>query len=97
MTRMETPQMNGDVAAMRKALEFIKHASDDYEQYANTLGGALDVIYEKACAALAEPARNCDVYTHDEALQIWSAENENERNGCFDEWLYHQQTGDPNE
>jgi hypothetical protein len=38
--------------------------------------------------ALAEPPRNCDRYSHDEALQVWSSEKENECNGCFDEWLY---------
>lgn len=46
---------------LKEALEFIKLASDDWETYANTIGGALDVIYEKACAALTEPPRNCDV------------------------------------
>ena len=51
----------GDAAKLREALEFIKLASDDYETYGNTKAGALDVIYEKACAALAEPPRNCDV------------------------------------
>jgi hypothetical protein len=50
----------------REALEFIKHASDDYEEYAHTIAGALDVIYEKACAALAEPPRNCDIGTAEE-------------------------------
>lgn len=46
---------------LRDALEFIKLASDDYEVYGITKAGALDVIHEKACAALAEPVRNCDV------------------------------------
>lgn len=46
----------------------------------------------KAQDALAAPPRNCDKYSHDEALNIWAAENENERNGCFDEWLYHEAT-----
>ena len=53
----------GNAAAMREALEFIKLASDDYEQYGNTKAGALDVIYEKACAALSAPPRQCDVGT----------------------------------
>ena len=50
-----------NVKAMREALEFIKLASDDYETYGNTKAGALDVIYEKACAALSAPAeeREC--------------------------------------
>ena len=51
-----------NMKAMREALEFIKLASDDYETYGNTKAGALDVIYEKACAALAAPERNCDRY-----------------------------------
>ena len=38
--------------------------------------------------AISEPQRNCDKYSHDEALRIWSAEQENAMNGCFDEWLY---------
>lgn len=38
--------------------------------------------------ALAAPPRNCDKYSHDEALRIWSAEPENPMNGCFDVWLY---------
>lgn len=58
-----------DMKAMREALEFIKLASDDYEKYGNTKAGALDVIYEKACAALATPARNCDVGTPDEQAE----------------------------
>ena len=54
-----------NMAAMRKTLEFIKLASDDYETYGNTKAGALDVIYEKACAALASPPRNCDRFDGD--------------------------------
>ena len=37
---------------------------------------------------LHTPPRNCDEYSHEEALRIWSAEPENPLNGCFDEWLY---------
>ena len=55
--------MEGNNKAMREALEFIKLASDDWELYGKTIAGALDVIYEKACAALAAPPRNCDVGT----------------------------------
>ena len=43
-------------------------------------------------AALATPARNCDKYSHDEALKVWAAEKEGPNNGCFDEWLYHNAT-----
>ena len=45
-------------------------------------------IRDIAKAALAAPPRNCDKYSHDEALQVWASEKENEHNGCFDEWLY---------
>lgn len=55
-----------NMAKAREALEFIKLTSDDYEKYGTTKAGALDVIYEKACSALAEPARNCDVGTIEE-------------------------------
>lgn len=61
--------MEGNNKAMREALEFIKLASDDYEKYGTTKAGALDVIYEKACAALAAPARNCDIGTADEQTE----------------------------
>ena len=40
--------------------------------------------------ALSAPPRNCDVYSHKDALAKWSAEKENKDNGCFDEWLYHK-------
>ena len=52
--------------AIREALEFIKLASDDYEKYGNTKAGALDLIYEKACAALTATPRNCDIGTAEE-------------------------------
>ncbi len=58
-----------NIQAMREALEFIKLASDDYEVYGTTKAGALDVIYEKACAALSAPARNCDVGTAEEQTE----------------------------
>ena len=59
------------VATLREALEFIKLASDDYEKYGTTKAGALDVIYEKACAALSAPVRNCDVGTPEEQIKRW--------------------------
>jgi hypothetical protein len=62
-----------NAAKLREALEFIKLASDDYEKYGNTKVGALDVIYEKACAALAAPPRNCDVGTAAEQVERWHA------------------------
>ena len=58
-----------NIKEMRQALEFIKLASDDYEKYGSTKAGALDVIYEKACAALAKPPRNCDIGSSDEQAE----------------------------
>ena len=66
----------GNASAMREALKFIKLASDDYEQYGNTKVGALDVIYEKACAALSAPPRNCDVGTAEEQAKRYHATGE---------------------
>ena len=72
---VEASRQTGNAAAMRKALEFIKLASDDYEKYGTTKAGALDVIYEKACAALAAPPRNCEKYeTADEAMDDFADE-----------------------
>lgn len=63
---------------LREALEFIKLASDDYEKYGNTKAGALDMIHEKACAALAAPPRNCDRFADAEtARQAWLDDAEN--------------------
>lgn len=44
-------------------------------------------------AALSAPVRNCDKYSHDEALRIWSSLPESKENGCFDEWLYAEAKG----
>ena len=44
-----------------------------------------DAIAEEIRQALSAPPRNCDRYSHDEALQVWASEKENEHNGCFDE------------
>ena len=68
-----------DIAAMREALEFIKLSSYDYEKYGNTKAGALDVIYEKACTALAAPPRNCDVMDWRTAWAKWRTENHPQR------------------
>ena len=55
-----------------------------YEKHKETLSQEIG----NAKSALATPPRNCDKYSHDEALQVWASGKENERNGCFDEWLY---------
>lgn len=75
----------GDCAKLREALKTVKRYLDGYTVNVLELRRTVD-------AALAAPPRNCDKYSHDEALNIWAAENENERNGCFDEWLYHNAT-----
>ena len=55
--------------------------------------GYLDQIEKWTKSAIATPARNCDVYAHDEALSVWAAEKEDASNGCFDEWLYKDAAG----
>ena len=72
-----------DLKAMREALEFVAHIDDSSYTTYDVL-----VAVQKARAALAAPPRNCDRYSHDEALSVWAAEKENGKNGCFDEWLY---------
>ena len=59
-----------NMAKAREALEFIKRASDDYEKYGTTKAGALDVIYEKACDALAAKPRVCDVYSAEDLKTV---------------------------
>lgn len=73
----------GNAAAMREALEFVAHMYDSPYTTYDVL-----VAVRKARAALSAPPRNCDRYSHNEALQIWAAEKENGENGCFDEWLF---------
>ena len=60
--------MESNNAKLREALEFIKLANDDYKKYGTTKAGALDAIYEKACAALAAPPRNCDAIPADKLV-----------------------------
>ena len=79
----------GNAAAMRKALEAcmdylwrVDHPMND------VMRGLFKTAYDKSQAALAAPPRNCDRYSHDEALSVWLAEKENGKNGYFDEWLY---------
>jgi len=84
----------GNMAAMREALEAcVAEMCDRCRELAAARGNPLPCLsgcepVRKAKFALAKPVRNCDKYSHDEALRIWSAEPENPMNGCFDEWLY---------
>ena len=73
---------------LREALVNIQNLADALDLDEPNVIAILDTCRD----ALAAPPRNCDIYSHDEALNIWAAETENERNGCFDEWLYHDAT-----
>ena len=91
MASTEKSSAVGDCAKLREALVSIK-AGILKRRSENVWYITDSDILEKIDAALAAPPRNCDIYSHDEALNIWAAENEKERNGCFDEWLYHEAT-----
>ena len=82
----------GNAAEMREALTRLRDVAlvslERRREGVDTVNLAETVVHH-CVSALSTPARNCDVYVHDEALEVWAAENENERNGCFDEWLYH--------
>jgi hypothetical protein len=71
----------GNAAKLRNALKTVKRYFDGYTVNVPELRRQVD-------AALAAPPRNCDRYSHDEALRVWASEEKNEHNGCFDEWLY---------
>lgn len=79
----------GNAAAMREALCEILYVSEKYMKNCPHISGMIHTGIAARCrTALAVPPRNCDRYSHDEALEIWSSEKENGHNGCFDEWLY---------
>lgn len=80
----------GNAAAMREALEKCRDLAETIWQSegGEDVSSEICELKDRIAAALAAPARNCDKYSHDEALRVWAAEKENERNGCFDEWLY---------
>ena len=85
----EKTSVVGDCAKMHKALETLRELLEDLlrledAEYHNDFSNFCDIIDD----ALSAPPRNCDKYSHDQALRIWSAEPENPMNGCFDEWLY---------
>lgn len=50
-----------NVAALRETMVRIKNVAAAGNEHCATKAGALDTIYDLACAALAVPARNCDV------------------------------------
>lgn len=83
-----------NAAAMREALEFadrvLRMVTEDnrYGDDVVYLVGCMLTVARTCRAAIAKPPRNCDRYSHDEALSVWAAEKESGKNGCFDEWLY---------
>ena len=46
--------------------------------------------------SLVARPRNCDLYSHDEALRIWNNLPESKENECFDEWLVSEAKGETN-
>ena len=90
-------EKHGNAAAMREALLAVKESIDgigassldcDPIILVSALTQICARLSSRINAALAAPLKNCDRYSHDEALEIWAAEKENGYNGCFDEWLY---------
>lgn len=88
-----TQNRNCEAAAMREALDAVVEVGypHNFQREAPHISGyCYDITkaIKKCFAALSATPRNCDRYSHDEALTIWAAEKENGYNGCFDEWLY---------
>lgn len=83
-------------AKLREALELARlyiSLGPEAESRAKVKNGQIEMLHaidviDKVSTALASPPRNCDKYSHDQALRIWSAEPDNQMNGCFDDWLY---------
>ena len=92
--RPSVSKERGDCAKLREVVKHIKDRLPHMLQYMRvhwedaSAGGYFDELMLAIDAALAAPPRNCDKYSHDEALQVWASEKGNEHNGCFDEWLY---------
>lgn len=83
----------GNAAKMREALmkiQLVCWKAGGTMRYSVACG----IIKAKSRAALSAPPRNCDKYSHDEALRIWSSLPESKENGCFDVWLYAEAKGD---
>lgn len=58
---MEAMMEASNGVTLRETMVKIKNIADDYEQCGTGKAGPLNAIYDLACAALATPARNCDV------------------------------------
>lgn len=80
----------GNAAAMRESIKTMRrYAMLPQEQLSLSL--LQRTIHEKCDAALAAPARNCDVYrTEDEALKAWDGLDENDAGDwfAFTDWLF---------
>ena len=78
------------VGNMAKAREALRKADIVLSQ---TSHGYHSPVRQEIKAALNDPARNCDLYSHEEALQIWSELPETNKTRCFDEWLFAEAKG----
>jgi hypothetical protein len=79
----------GDCAKLREALEMaLKTIRGVINSTISPRSNTVFDCRDKLSAAFSAPPRNCDRYSHDEALRVWASEEKNEHNGCFDEWLY---------
>ncbi len=87
----------GDAARMRAALESIAGYCKGCEaEYCDVCSVTLTAKQmQKALAALAAPARNCDLFAdYASALEYWQTHEEcAEVNGCFDVWLMARAEG----
>lgn len=89
----------GNAAKMREALIKILGLTDHLQRRFALRKLITEVVLELeqiAENALSTPPRNCDLYSHDEALRIWSSLPESKENGCFDVWLFAEAKGDAN-
>ena len=84
----------GNSAKMREALSDACYAMHNFLKTQNGGCDEMAKALDKAKSALSAPHRNCDLYSHDDALRIWSRLPESKENGCFDEWLYAEAKGD---
>lgn len=93
--RIEEAVTDCNQLKMRSALECIDSIAKYLE--AGTIRDVLHAyrnIQDRVRIALSKPPRNCDLYSHDEALRIWSKLPETNKTRCFDEWLYAEKKGE---
>lgn len=95
--RIEQAVTNCNQLKMREAVYGIKNTANSALtalSIGNDMSSFLWDIIRKCEAALSALPRNCDLYSHDEALRIWSSLPESEEDGCFDEWLFAEAKGE---